>query len=73
MIIALRDNDTVWVGVTAEKAHGSIHINDVVSEDNLNLWRVEGLEDCIIASLYAGGIDLDLLKYEKDIGLNTLL
>lgn len=73
MIIALKDKDSVWIGVSAEKSYNGIHTNDIIHEDNLNMWRMEGAPDCIIASLHVGGIDLDRLRYTKDIGLSSEL
>lgn len=70
MIIALKDKDSIWIGVSTEKSYGGIHTNDTIHEDNLNMWRMEGAPDCIIASLHVGGIDLDRLRYTTDIGLS---
>ena len=73
MIIVLKDKDFVWVGVSAEKSYDGMHINDMIHEDNLNMWSAEGVPNCIVASLHVGGIDLDRLRYANDIGLSDEL
>ena len=73
MIITLKDKNSVWVGVSTEASSFEIHKEDVIHEDNLKMWRVDGVENCLIASLHGGGIDLDRLRYRKHLGLSAHL
>ena len=73
MTITLKDKDSVWIAVGAAAVMVRSHNDDVIHEDNINLWRVTGVQNCIMSSVSAGGIDLDKIRYQKHLGLSTPL
>ena len=73
MIITLKDKDSVWIGVSIDYDYGEIHKDDVIHEDNLKMWRAPDASDCIIASYQANGIDIDALRYKKNLGFSVPL
>ena len=72
MTITLKDKDSVWVAVSASGMPYT-PVEDLIHEDNIQIWRVPGVQNCVMASLRAGGIDLDRIRYEKSLGLNRPL
>ena len=73
MTITLKDDKSVWVAVGAAGVLIGSHVDDLIDEDNLNLWRVDGARNCIMSSVRAGGIDIDRIRYENDLGLSKPL
>ena len=73
MTITLKDKNSVWIAVGAGAAMIDVHNDDLLHEDNINLWRVTGVQNCIMASLRSGGIDLDRIRYQKHLGLSAPL
>ena len=73
MTITLKDQNSVWIAVGAGCVGIRLHEEDLIHEDNVNLWRVSGVENCIMGSVRAGGIDLDRIRYQKHLGLSAPL
>ena len=73
MTITLKDGNSVWIAVGAGNIMPNAHIDDLICEDNLHLWRVSGVKNCIMASVRAGGIDLDRLRYQNKLGISSSL
>ena len=71
MTITLKDKDSVWIGVGAASGVLYAHTDDMIHEDNLNLWRVQGVPNCIISPVRTGGIDVDRIRYQKHLGLSV--
>ena len=73
MTITLKDKNSVWIAVGAGAGMYDVHKDDLFHEDNLNLWRVTGVQNCIMASLRSGGHDLNRISYQKHLGLSAPL
>ena len=73
MTITLKDKNSVWIAVGAGAVLINTHVDDLIHEDNVNLWRVSGVQDCIMSSLRAGGHDLNRIRYQKRLGLSAPL
>ena len=73
MTIVLKDNKSVWVSVGAAGVMINSHNDDLIHEDNLNLWRVTNVQNCLMSSVRAGGIDIDRIRYQKHLGLSEPL
>ena len=73
MTITLKDKNSVWIGVGAAGALICAHTEDALHEDNVNLWRVKDVKNCIMSSVRAGGIDVDRIRYQKHLGLSAPL
>lgn len=73
MTITLKDKDSVWIAVNAGGLAVNIHQEDQIHEDNLKLWRVPGVKNCLMASLRADGMDLNRIRYQKHLGLSAPL
>ena len=73
MIITLKDEKSVWVGISTEGLRYDVDEEDVLCEENLNMWRPERVSNCLMAFRRAGGRDLDALRYRKHLGLSASL
>ena len=73
MTITLKDKNSVWIAVGAAAVMVRSHNDDAIHEDNINIWRVPNVQNCIMASLHAGGNDLNRIRYQKHLGLSAPL
>lgn len=63
MIIALKDKDSVYVAASIEGTYTAFHVDDILSQDNLKLWRSFFDDKTLIASLSAGSPGVDNVRY----------
>ena len=73
MTITLKDKNSVWIAVGAAGVMDNAHPDDQIQEDNLNLWRVVGAQNCLMSSVRPGGIEVDRIRYQKHLGLSLPL
>ena len=73
MTIVLKDNKSVWMAVGAAGVAINVHNDDLIHEDNLNLWRVPNVQNGLMSSARAGGIDIDRIRYQRHLGLSEKL
>ena len=73
MTITLKDKDSIWIAVGAAGVMINVHNDDLIHKDNLNLWRVPNVQNCLMSSVRAGGIDIDRIRYQKHLGLSAPL
>ena len=73
MIITLKDKNSVWIAVGTGESFMEMHLEDMVHEDNANVWRFPEHSETIMGSSYAGGIDLNRIRYEGFSGVGEPL
>ncbi|MBE6577809.1 MAG: hypothetical protein E7653_06700 [Ruminococcaceae bacterium] len=73
MIITIKDKKSVWLAVGAAGVMINAHNDDLIHEDNLNLWHVTNVQNCLMSSVHPRGIDVDRIRYHKQLGLSDPL
>ena len=63
MIIALKDNDTIWLATGTIGHYRCLHTEDLIHEDNLKLWHPFDRPDVIMGVNDASAPHLDGLRY----------
>ena len=72
MLIVIKEKGNVYIAVTANGAYSTISEADMLHEENLPLWRVEGVSRCMMATAGVSAFGYDLLRY-GDFGLRAPL
>ena len=73
MVIVLKDKDSVYVAASVESTYTDTHVDDIINEENLKMWRPEGKEGCIMACTTPHAPGIDVLRYEDIEALNRPL
>ena len=72
MLIVIKEKNNVYMAVSAWGTSDCISLADALHEDNLPLWRVDGVPKCLMAVTGTSSLGYDLLRY-KDFGLRAAL
>ena len=73
MIIVLKDKDSVYIASSIECSYSDVHMDDIINEENLKMWRPEGKDGCIMAFPTSSAPCIDTLRYEDIEALNKPL
>lgn len=73
MIIVLKDKDSVYIAASVECTYTNTHVEDIINEENLKMWRPEGKDGCIMACVTPHAPGIDVLRYENIEALNRPL
>lgn len=68
MVVAIKDNGRILLGVTVADISRYISDNDLINEENLPYFKVRGEADCVVC--YAGAgleVEMDVLKFNDKI------
>jgi hypothetical protein len=72
MIIVIKEKDKVYFAIGAWGTSDCLSMQDALHEDNLPIWRVQGVPKCLMAVTGTSALGYDLLRY-KDFGLRAAL
>lgn len=63
MLIAIKEKNNVHIAVSAYGAYDEISEADMLHEENLPLWRVDGVPKCLMSAAGIPSLGDDLVRY----------
>lgn len=72
MLIVIKEKNNVHIAIDAWGSCDCLTSEDMIHKENLPLWRVENVPNCLMATTGVSSFGYDLLRY-RDLGLRTAL